>query len=201
MAKSKKPSTLYSVGFMILLAAIFTGILAGLNIVTAKSIESNSLIEKQRAVLKASGIDASDDQVADIFEKDFKLISEEAREVYEYKSDDKSGYIFSYQGGGLWGQIIGYVGITEDKSKLLGISVYNNNETPGLGGRITEDWYQDQFRELEVSDGDFIVYTPAAGGNVDAITGATLTSNAMRDMLNKEIHSFLEEEEGGKYEK
>lgn len=201
MAKSKKPSTLYSVGFMILLAAIFTGILAGLNIVTAESIESNSLIEKQRAVLKASGIDASDDQVADIFEKDFRLISEEAREVYEYKSDDKSGYVFSYQGGGLWGQIIGYVGITEDKSKLLGISVYNNNETPGLGGRITEDWYQDQFRELEVSDGDFIVYTPAAGGNVDAITGATLTSNAMRDMLNKEIHSFLEEEEGGKYEK
>lgn len=201
MSKNKKPSTLYSVLFMVLLAAIFTGVLATLNIVTADEIAKNSVIDKQRAILKAASIDVNDDEIESIFESDFEKITDDSREVYRYKHEDKDGYVFSYEGGALWGNVLGYVGMYEDQSKLLGISVYQNNETPGLGGRITEDWYQDQFRDLEVGEGDFIVYRPSPGANVDAITGATLTSNSMRDMLNKEIQSFKEELNGGQYEK
>lgn len=201
MAKSKKPSTLYSVLFMFLLAAVFTGILAALNIVTADAIEENSKIDQQRAILKAAGVDAADDEIQKIYESDFEKVSEDPRAVYKYQSQDKNGYVFSYEGGALWGNVVGYVGINEELSNLLGMSVYQNNETPGLGGRITEDWYQEQFRELEVGQGEFIVYKPSPEGNVDAITGATLTSNSMKDMLNEDIQSFVEEFKGGQYEK
>lgn len=201
MSKSKKPSTLYSVLFMIILAAVFTGVLSALNIVTADTIAKNSVIDQQRAILKAASIDVEDEEVEKIFEKDFEKIADNPREVYRYNGDEKKGYVFSYEGGALWGNVKGYVGINEEQNKLLGISVFKNNETPGLGGRITEDWYQNQFRDLEVKDGDFIVYKPSPEGNVDAITGATLTSNSMREMLNKEIQAFREEIKGGQYEK
>ncbi len=199
--KKKKPTTIYSVGFMILLAAIFSGILAALYIITNDKIVENGMLDKQKAILKAASIDASDDEVSKIFEEDFKLITDSPREVYLYQKDDKDGYVFSYEGGGLWGQITGFAGIDKDLEKLYGISVYTNNETPGLGGRITEDWYQDQYRDLEVKEGDFIVYRPAPGGNIDAISGATLTSNSMKDMLNSEIGAFEKEAKEGNYEK
>lgn len=201
MARKKKPSTLYSVLFMILLAAICTGTLAALNIITAKSIEENGLVDEQKSILKAAGIDAPEEEVKTIFDEKFKKIADEPRIVYKYTDGEKTGYVFHYKGGALWGNVLGYVGITEDMTKLLGVSVYKNNETPGLGGRITEDWYQDQFRELELKGDNFIAYRPSSGGNVDAITGATLTSNSMKDIFNEEIKKFIEEVKGGQYEK
>lgn len=200
MAKNKKPSTLYSVIFMFLLAALFTGILAGLNILTADAIATNSVIDKQRAILRAANVKAEDAEIQGIFEKDFELVSDQPREVYLYKGQEGPGYVFAYQGGALWGNVLGYAGINPEMDKLLGMSVYQNAETPGLGGRITEDWYQDQFVGLPVKDGEFIIYKPSPGGNVDAISGATLTSNSMKDMLNEEIQAFREEAQGGKYE-
>lgn len=201
MAKNKKPSTLYSVLFMVILAAIFTGVLAGLNIMTADAIAKNSVIDKQKAILSAVDIKVEDSQVEEVFNKDFKQVATEPREVYKYSGQESPGYVFAYEGGALWGNVLGYVGITPELDNLLGMSVFQNAETPGLGGRITEDWYQDQFVGLEVGEGDFIAYKPSPGGNVDAISGATLTSNSMRDMLNKEIQAFREEAQGGQYEK
>ena len=74
--KKKKPTTIYSVGFMILLAAIFSGILAALYIITNDKIVENGMLDKQKAILKAASIDASDDEVSKIFEEDFKLITD-----------------------------------------------------------------------------------------------------------------------------
>ena len=87
------------------------------------------------------------------------------------------------------------MGVSADYSKLIGIEFTSHSETPGLGGRIDEEWFKEQFRgiDLEDSQDDYIIYTPAAGGNVDAITGATLTSQSVREFVNEDIQKFITE--------
>ena len=73
--------------------------------------------------------------------------------------------------------------------------------SPGLGGRISEEEYKGQFRELNITDENsekYLIYRPAPGGNVDAITGATGTSKAVVNFLNADIKEFIESGEGVK---
>ena len=46
------------------------------------------------------------------------------------------------------------------------------------------------------SKGEYVVYNPAPGGNVDAIAGATLTSKSVSKLMNEDIHKFIEKRKG-----
>jgi ATP-dependent Clp protease ATP-binding subunit ClpC len=100
-------------------------------------------------------------------------------------------------GAGLWGSIIGYIGLSADYSEIIGIEFVTQNETPGLGGRISEDSYKEQFRGIDISgkSENFIISSPEPGSNVDAIAGATQTSNAVVKLINDDIKIFLREVE------
>ena len=73
--------------------------------------------------------------------------------------------------------------------KIIGLEFISQEETPGLGGRIDELEFKEQFRDIIINDDgtNYIIYNPASGGNVDAISGATLTSQAVADFLNKDL--------------
>jgi len=73
------------------------------------------------------------------------------------------------------------------------VDFVSHSETPGLGGRISETWYKEQFRDLEFSPDEtvYVIYTPSPGGNVDAISGATGTSEAVRTILNESMDEFI----------
>ncbi len=80
------------------------------------------------------------------------------------------------------GTVEGYAAISADNSELLGIDFVSHSETPGLGGRISEEPFKEQFRNLDLTNakgGEYIVYRPAPDGNVDSIAGATLTSKSV----------------------
>jgi Na+-transporting NADH:ubiquinone oxidoreductase subunit C len=77
--------------------------------------------------------------------------------------------------------------VEKDLKTLTGIEFIKQNETPGLGGRITESWFKEQFRGKRwpltvVPEGD-----PAGDQEFQAITGATNTTNAVRDILNNRL--------------
>ena len=76
-------------------------------------------------------------------------------------------------------------------------------ETPGLGGRITEDAFEQQFKGLNAAppeQGRQYIYVarerpenrndPRFGRSVDAITGATQTSMAVERLLNADLEQF-----------
>jgi Na+-transporting NADH:ubiquinone oxidoreductase subunit C len=92
------------------------------------------------------------------------------------------------------------VGVDPEGSKILGVSFYKHSETPGLGGRITEDWFKMQFKGLKLyplKEDKKIFYLKAAGSKkapneLDAITGATGTSRAVEAFLNQELDLFLQ---------
>jgi Na+-transporting NADH:ubiquinone oxidoreductase subunit C len=68
------------------------------------------------------------------------------------------------------------------------LKVLAHGETPGLGGRIEEAWFQDQFKGLDVSAGVKVEKEKkGVAGEVDAIAGATRTGNAVMTIINKAI--------------
>ncbi|MFC2070009.1 FMN-binding protein [Chloroflexota bacterium] len=94
--------------------------------------------------------------------------------------DDEAivGYAYVALGKGYGGNIDILVGL-ENETTLRGISIIRHSETPGLGAKITENEYLDQFTGLDTGG----VEMKYDGGQIDAITGATISSSAVVDAV------------------
>ena len=108
-------------------------------------------------------------------------------------------YGFRFRGLGFWGPVEGLLALTPDLQRTVGLVILEQSETPGLGGRIEEPVFTEQFRQgIAVSplpDGTCIRVAGATGAaedghRVDAITGATQTSMAMGRILNQHLVAF-----------
>ena len=101
-------------------------------------------------------------------------------------------YVFPVRGKGLWGPIWGYVALEEDLNTIYGAVFDHKSETPGLGAEINTAWFQEPFvgKTLFDENGNFISVQVVKGGadpssdhQVDAISGGTITSKALEDMM------------------
>ncbi len=197
---AKKKQVLYPVLFMLLLTAAYTFVLAFINESTVEIIEAQEKLRLQKSILYVFDIPFEDEQasVNKLFDERFEVVDSGDMTYYINKSEGGvDGYAFPLSGNGLWGSISGYIALTPDFETLLGIDFVAHSETPGLGGRIDEESYKEQFRQLDATGNPPVVYRPASGGNIDAITGATLTSNSVSSIVNNfmtEIKIFAEEE-------
>jgi Na+-transporting NADH:ubiquinone oxidoreductase subunit C len=93
-------------------------------------------------------------------------------------------------GPGLWGPIWGYVGFEKDLNTISRAVFDHKGETPGLGDKITKPVFYEQFpgKTLGTNGEYFKVMktgTASADNEVDAISGATITSKAMGKTLNQ----------------
>lgn len=194
-----KKSFAYPIIFMSLVTAIYAVLLATLDYSTADQIEFLANTDLQEKILYVFDIPVESEDPEEIdkqFQEQIESKEINGEKVYLLEENgDVEAYAFPIGGSGLWGSIEGYAGISADYSTLLGIEFTSHSETPGLGGRISEDWFKEQFRgiDLEGVEDEYIIYTPASGGNVDAITGATLTSQSVREFVNEDIEKFIEE--------
>jgi len=199
---AKKKQVLYPVVFMIVITAIFTTALALINELTIDRIKALEDTKQKQTILYVFGIEAPDNQ-ADVNKAFNQYIETEVKDnetIYKATQDGTElGYAFEITGSGLWGSILGYAAVNQDFTQVLGIDFVTHSETPGLGGRISELWFKEQFRAVEIDPEkkDIVTYRPAPKGNVDAITGATLTSDAVRNIINEDIMSFINRMEGG----
>ncbi|WP_312908781.1 FMN-binding protein [Tissierella praeacuta] len=199
-----KKSFSFPIVFMVILTAFFTFILAFLNYSTADRIAFNQEIELSKKLLYIFDIQPLSENPNDInqaFMDNIDNIGSEDEPMYIYYGENKEvlGYAVPISGSGLWGSIEGYVGVSSDYSTILGLDFTSHSETPGLGGRISEDWYKEQFRGIDITksqNGNYIIYRPSAGGNIDAIAGATLTSKSVSKLLNEDLDKFIKERKG-----
>jgi electron transport complex protein RnfG len=105
-----------------------------------------------------------------------------------------AGYAFVAEGPGFQGPISMIVGIEPDLDTLLGMKVLEQVETPGLGAKISQDTpkpdFYEQFTALPIADvaPDFLLCLkrddPKLQNDVEAITGATISSKAVVDIIN-----------------
>jgi electron transport complex protein RnfG len=80
-------------------------------------------------------------------------------------------------GGGFGGDIGIMVGVNIKEDKIIGVSVTTHSETPGVGSKAkTDPSFTKQFNDLPLT-GIFAVKT--SGGQIDAISGATITSQGV----------------------
>ncbi|MEJ2401639.1 MAG: Na(+)-translocating NADH-quinone reductase subunit C [Xanthomonadales bacterium] len=102
--------------------------------------------------------------------------------------------ILPIRGAGMWSMIYGYISLESDFSTIAGVKFYEQNETPGLGDQIaTPHWqakwvgkqlYDDQGDMLfRVSEGPVKEGASGAEYQVDALTGATITANAVTALV------------------
>ena len=94
-------------------------------------------------------------------------------------------------GAGLWGPIWGYVGLEGDLKTIKAVRFGHKGETPGLGAKISDEpSFAEAFVAKTIGDGEilFEVAKPAnrqtENNGVDAISGATITSQALGKTLN-----------------
>ncbi len=200
---AKKKSFIYPVVFMIVITGILTFLLAVINEVSLPVIEFNQEIELKQKILTVFDIlpeEATPEEIDKLFNDNIK--EEEFNDTPLYileEGGSEVAYAVPFNGPGLWGSIDGYLGVKADLKTVTGIEFIKQEETPGLGGRISEPEYKSQFRNLDISDsstGEIIINRPAPGGNVDAITGATQTSTFVTNMLNEDVMAFIKSREG-----
>jgi len=121
--------------------------------------------------------------------------------LYEATTADgqRAGYAFEAKGMGYQGDIRLIVGVKPDLKEMVGLAVMPTSETPGLGKRIEESEFREQFVGLDVSGPVQLVKgSRGAGNEISAITGATISSKAVIRILNKQMAEMRQLLPGGK---
>lgn len=111
----------------------------------------------------------------------------------------KTYYIIPLRGTGLWGPIWGYISLSDDLNTVYGVNFDHEGETPGLGAEITKPFFQKQFKNKKLFDKNhqFVSITAMKSAKnltehqVDAISGATITSRGVSNMIHDCITGYL----------
>ena len=198
-----RQSVIYTVIFTFLVSFVFVFILAFANEGTRELVAINQKINRQRAILNAMNVQYSGDE--DVLKK-YKDVKEVTRGDVTFYTTSVNGEPFfakEFNGSGLWGNINGILAVNGDFTRVVGMEIINHNETPGLGGRIDEPWFKEQLRGEKIVDGTVRVGSAGDGdtdhdnGMIDAVTGASRTSDSVEVILSKEL-SVISDALGGK---
>jgi Na+-transporting NADH:ubiquinone oxidoreductase subunit C len=183
--------------YIFLYATILVVVVAVLLTVTALWLQPfqdrNKKNEKRINILMAAGIpDVNAKNAALLFEKhctsEFLLdkngnpTEEEGLPVFII---DRKTSVIPMQGNGLWGPIWGYLAVASDGKTVLGVSFDHKSETPGLGGEITTEKFQSQFAGKQIMENGIPIPV-----EFDAITGATKTSNGVKEMIDNTLEKY-----------
>jgi Na+-transporting NADH:ubiquinone oxidoreductase subunit C len=158
-----------------------------------RDTKNQILISLNLTGLKGEAVDRKfSEVVTDTIQVDDKV-------VYQASVEGATKYVLPVKGRGLWGGLWGYISVDEDKQHVYGTYFDHESETAGLGARIKERWFQEQFNGKPIfnEDGD-VVLTVVKKGNskveteIDGVTGATLTSNGVGAMVTEGLNAYKE---------
>ncbi|MDA3818598.1 MAG: NADH:ubiquinone reductase (Na(+)-transporting) subunit C [Prolixibacteraceae bacterium] len=180
-------------------------ILAAINIETsaeeAEDLYAETITDSYTLNSKGEKTDG-DAFIIDLKKQQAKPIEERQLPIFEADLGDKgTKYVIPLRGSGLWGPIWGYVSLNNDFNTIYGAIFDHQGETPGLGAEITTDAFQEVFKGKTIfnEDGEFVSLIVAKAGQnapeqhkVDAISGGTITSKGLQDMLYNDLSAYLE---------
>ena len=180
---------LYATILIVVVAALLTAVVLWFH----PFQERNEKNEKRINILRAAGIpDVNKDNAAKLFEQHCTasfLLDENGNATDDGTLPlfviDRQISVIPMKGNGLWGPISGYLAVTADGSTIVGANFDHKSETPGLGGEITTEKFQSQFAGKHIMDGGNLIPI-----EFDAITGATKTSNGVKEMIDKTLEAY-----------
>lgn len=185
-------------------------ILAALNI---RGLESADEVEAKYAahvladkIVNAEGkvVNAGEEKDRAGFKVENKDLSAACLPVYICQVDSQLKYVVPMTGRGLWGGLWGYVAVNADLRTVYGAYFSHESETAGLGALIAEEKFQDQFKGKRLFASDTataqVALTVVKHGKVepgkesyqvDGVTGSTLTSNGVANMVQSGLQAYL----------
>uniref|UniRef100_A0A7C4RSU2 FMN-binding protein n=1 Tax=Desulfatirhabdium butyrativorans TaxID=340467 RepID=A0A7C4RSU2_9BACT len=195
-----------SVFFMFGICLVFTAAVSAVNRMNVDRIRQNEQMRIQGLVLNVlqidSGASLSDREISGLFQKRVRTSTIGNRPLYvglDPTGQSVVGYAFPISGPGFWGPIEAMIATDQQVSRIIGVAFYRHSETPGLGGRITESWFQKQFQgrtlETPVPGKRYFTFkaqgTAKGNAELDAITGATETTRRLEVFLDEELKKTL----------
>lgn len=162
--------------------------------------DANVALDVKKQVLYSLNIRGLDGKEAE--EKYAEVVKTEVEAegltYYGCEVDGQIKYVFPLKGMGLWGGISGFISVDDDLNTVYGAYFNHESETAGLGAEIkdSQEW-QERFRgkKIQDADGNIVlavvkkVDNPAS--QVDAVTGATLTSDGVSAMLQDCLAKYI----------
>ena len=190
----KTNSNSYTIIYSIVIVIVVAFLLAFVYQVLKPTQDANVALDQKKQILCSLNIRDLDNATA---EADYNkmLVSEKKFHngtIYTFKVNGKIKYVFTVKGMGLWGGINGFIAVNDDKETVYGAYFNHESETAGLGAEIKDNRkWQEQFRgkklfsNLTHSDIALSVQKKITDPKtqVDAVTGATLTSNGVAEMM------------------
>ena len=175
-------------------------ILSALHIAAPEDAQVKEMYEKyiiQDLLVDGEGniVDSTKNVAFDVqMKKNVKLPATERQlPVMKCIMDDGSiKYVLPVYGAGLWGPIWGYVAVNDDGNTIYGANFSHEGETPGLGARIADQDFQDEFKDKHLfQEGEYkgvVVLkkgqkSTTGADQIDALTGATRTGLGVSAML------------------
>ena len=205
-----------------LLMCLFCSIaLTGTAVGLKSKQEKNMLVDRQKNILKSLNLLDVNKKYSSLDIE--KLYIENVNEFYvndlgELTADVTSlplfvigsetsieKYAVPFKAYGLWSWVYGYIAIQGDGETIVGLTVYDHKETPGLGGEVEKAWFQNQFIGKKITDisGEFVSIGVVKGkvkdsniaedkldNYVDGISGATITSKGVEKYLKDDLYLY-----------
>jgi Na+-transporting NADH:ubiquinone oxidoreductase subunit C len=202
-------NNVYTLFFAGVLGTVCSLLLTAVASFTAPYQDANAKVEKIRNILGVLQVQyprgASSQELVKIFEDNVRQELLGGLEVYRYVPQPGSGaeesVAIGFEGPGLWGPVKGFLALDKQMRTIRGITFYEQEETPGLGGEIASSWFRKQFIGKKIVDqagNPGIIISSSEGeapNKVDAISGATLTCDKVQTMLNEAIKKIVEEKQ------
>ena len=191
-----KNSNSYTIGYSAIIVVVVAFLLAYVSQALKSRQEANVELDQKKQILYSLNIRDLDGAEA---EAKYKEVVKDEGEIdgQKYYSCEINGediLVVSLKGMGLWGGISGYVAIHGDEEPIVYGAYFNHeSETAGLGAEIkdSQEW-QEKFIGKKVfvdpKDGSEVALSVVKKvedpeTQVDCVTGATLTSNGVNDMI------------------
>ena len=162
--------------------------------------DANVALDVKKQILYSLNIRGLDGAEAEAKYNDVVKGEEKAGDQLYYVCDidGQKKYVFPLKGMGLWGGISAFVAVDDDLNTIYGAYFNHESETAGLGAEIKDDIsWQEKFqgKKIFADNGNIAVAVVKKVENpaseVDCVTGATLTSNGVSDMLREGLKAYI----------
>jgi electron transport complex protein RnfG len=186
---AKKPSTLFNMLVALLvIAAVSGGVLGLVYGVTKDTIAQVDQKKNEAAIHAVLPLEGEITYKADTMQFTYEGVNTTFPCNLAYDANGNfQGAAVKTNEGGFGGKIDMMVGFLADGT-IKGTSVLSHAETPGLGANMTGK-FKDQF--VDKNPNEFMLKVTKDGGNVDAITAATITSRAFSKAVDKAYQAFM----------
>ena len=192
-----KKSYLYTVIFIFVVSAFFTLLLASADAFLQPKFQANAQAAEEADILYVFGIDSKPEERSLLFQQGVRAAEHgEIKYYQEVENGEIQAIALPFEGSGLWGTIYGWLAVETatpetGEAQIRGIVFTSHSETPGLGGRIDESWFKEQFRGVIKLAGEELHYGQNGDHEIDAVTGATQTSSAVMRIVNRILNEEL----------